>query len=41
MPSGDAADVELAVATAKRAFPEWAATDTEKRAHDPRARPRT
>jgi succinate-semialdehyde dehydrogenase / glutarate-semialdehyde dehydrogenase len=32
VPSGDAADVELAVATAKRAFPEWAATDTEKRA---------
>src|SRR5919198_2247566 len=33
VPSGDAADVELAVATAKRAFPEWAATDTESRAH--------
>jgi succinate-semialdehyde dehydrogenase/glutarate-semialdehyde dehydrogenase len=33
VPSGDAADVELAVATARRAFPEWAATDTEKRAH--------
>ena len=32
VPSGAAADVELAVATAKRAFPEWAATDTEKRA---------
>src|SRR4051812_20310422 len=32
VPSGDAADVELAVATAKRAFPAWAATDTEKRA---------
>jgi carbonic anhydrase/acetyltransferase-like protein (isoleucine patch superfamily) len=29
VPSGDAADVELAVATAKRAFPEWAATVTE------------
>src|SRR3954449_6467576 len=33
VPSGAAADVELAVATAKRAFPQWAATDTEKRAH--------
>ena len=33
VPSGAQADVELAVATAKRAFPEWAATDTEKRAH--------
>jgi succinate-semialdehyde dehydrogenase/glutarate-semialdehyde dehydrogenase len=32
VPSGDAADVDLAVATAKRAFPEWAATDTEARA---------
>jgi acyl-CoA reductase-like NAD-dependent aldehyde dehydrogenase len=33
VPSGAQADVELAVATAKRVFPEWAATDTEKRAH--------
>src|SRR3954453_21463724 len=33
VPSADAADVDLAVQTAKRAFPEWAATDTEKRAH--------
>src|ERR687887_326432 len=33
VPSADAADVELAVATAKRAFPEWAATDIEARAH--------
>ena len=33
VPSGAHADVELAVATAKRAFPEWAATDTETRAH--------
>jgi len=33
VPSGAQADVDLAVATAKRAFPEWAATDTEKRAH--------
>jgi acyl-CoA reductase-like NAD-dependent aldehyde dehydrogenase len=33
VPSGDTADVELAVATAKRALPEWAATDVEKRAH--------
>jgi succinate-semialdehyde dehydrogenase / glutarate-semialdehyde dehydrogenase len=33
VPSGEAADVELAVATAKRAFPDWAATDAEKRAH--------
>src|SRR3954451_18904727 len=32
VPSGATADVELAVATAKRAFPGWAATDTEKRA---------
>src|SRR3954469_10586243 len=33
VPSGDVADVELAVETARRAFPEWAATDTEERAH--------
>src|SRR4051794_23090680 len=33
VPSGAAADVELAVATAKRAQADWAATDTEKRAH--------
>jgi succinate-semialdehyde dehydrogenase / glutarate-semialdehyde dehydrogenase len=33
VPSGEAADVELAVATAKRAFADWAATDAEKRAH--------
>src|SRR4051812_2069296 len=32
VPGGDAADVDLAVATAKRAFADWAATDTEKRA---------
>jgi succinate-semialdehyde dehydrogenase / glutarate-semialdehyde dehydrogenase len=32
VPSGDVADVDLAVATATRAFPEWAATDTEHRA---------
>ena len=32
VPSGGAQDVELAVATAKRAFPEWAATDVEHRA---------
>jgi len=32
VPSGDPADVDLAVATAQRAFAEWAATDTEKRA---------
>jgi acyl-CoA reductase-like NAD-dependent aldehyde dehydrogenase len=32
VPSADAADVDLAVETAKRAFPAWAATDTEKRA---------
>src|SRR3954467_10989153 len=32
VPSGGAEDVELAVATAKRAFPEWAATDVEHRA---------
>jgi succinate-semialdehyde dehydrogenase/glutarate-semialdehyde dehydrogenase len=32
VPSGATDDVDLAVATAKRAFPEWAATDTEKRA---------
>src|SRR3954462_8833064 len=29
VPSADAADVDLAVETAKRAFPEWAATDVE------------
>jgi succinate-semialdehyde dehydrogenase / glutarate-semialdehyde dehydrogenase len=33
VPSAAAADVELAVATATRAFPEWAATDVEQRAH--------
>jgi succinate-semialdehyde dehydrogenase/glutarate-semialdehyde dehydrogenase len=33
VPSAAAADVELAVATAKRAFGEWAATDVEQRAH--------
>src|SRR3954471_22159551 len=33
VPAGDVADVELAVATAKRAFPDWSRTDTEKRAH--------
>ncbi len=32
VPAGSADDVELAVATAKRAFPEWAATDVEQRA---------
>jgi succinate-semialdehyde dehydrogenase/glutarate-semialdehyde dehydrogenase len=32
VPSGDASDVEQAVAAAKRAFPEWATTDTEARA---------
>ena len=32
VPSGDAADVELAVATAKRAFEEWSRTDVEARA---------
>ena len=33
VPSASAADVELAVETAKRAVPEWSATDVEKRAH--------
>jgi succinate-semialdehyde dehydrogenase / glutarate-semialdehyde dehydrogenase len=33
VPSGSSADVELAVETAKRALPEWSATDVEKRAH--------
>src|SRR3954462_963184 len=32
VPSGGAQDVELAVETAKRAFPEWSATDVEPRA---------
>src|ERR1700748_2364246 len=32
VPAGSAEDVELAVATAKRAFPEWSKTDIEKRA---------
>jgi acyl-CoA reductase-like NAD-dependent aldehyde dehydrogenase len=32
VPAAEAPDVELAVATAKRAFAEWAATDVEKRA---------
>ncbi len=33
VPSAAAADVELAVATAMRAFPDWAGTDVEARAH--------
>src|SRR6188472_1434141 len=33
VPAASAADVELAVETAKKAFPAWAATDVEKRAH--------
>jgi succinate-semialdehyde dehydrogenase / glutarate-semialdehyde dehydrogenase len=33
VPSAGVADVDRAVETAKRAFPEWAATDTETRAH--------
>jgi acyl-CoA reductase-like NAD-dependent aldehyde dehydrogenase len=33
VPSGDVADVELAVATAKRAFADWSRTDVEARAH--------
>jgi acyl-CoA reductase-like NAD-dependent aldehyde dehydrogenase len=32
VPAGSPEDVELAVATAKRAFPEWSKTDVEKRA---------
>lgn len=32
VPAGSSEDVELAVATAKRAFPEWSRTDVEKRA---------
>ena len=32
VPSAEAADVDLAVQTAKRAFPGWAATDVEQRA---------
>jgi succinate-semialdehyde dehydrogenase/glutarate-semialdehyde dehydrogenase len=32
VPSADVPDVDLAVATARRAFPEWAATDAEHRA---------
>ena len=32
VPSGSPEDVELAVATAKRAFAEWSKTDVEKRA---------
>jgi succinate-semialdehyde dehydrogenase/glutarate-semialdehyde dehydrogenase len=32
VPAGSAEDVELAVATAKRAFAEWSRTDVEKRA---------
>src|SRR3954452_21212382 len=31
VPSGGAQDVELAVETAKRAFPEWSPTDVEHR----------
>ena len=37
VPSGEIADVELAVATARAAFPAWAATDVEQRAHVPAA----
>jgi acyl-CoA reductase-like NAD-dependent aldehyde dehydrogenase len=33
VPGADAATVNEAVAAAKRAFPEWAATDAERRAH--------
>jgi acyl-CoA reductase-like NAD-dependent aldehyde dehydrogenase len=33
VPAGDQDDVDLAVATAKRAFGGWAATDAEERAH--------
>jgi succinate-semialdehyde dehydrogenase/glutarate-semialdehyde dehydrogenase len=33
VPSASNADVELAVETARRALPEWSATDVEKRAH--------
>jgi acyl-CoA reductase-like NAD-dependent aldehyde dehydrogenase len=33
VPAGSKADVELAVENARRALPEWAATDAEKRAH--------
>src|SRR6185437_3982577 len=32
VPAGTPEDVDLAVATAKRAFADWAATDVEKRA---------
>jgi succinate-semialdehyde dehydrogenase / glutarate-semialdehyde dehydrogenase len=32
VPAGSPEDVQLAVATAKRAFPEWSRTDVEKRA---------
>ena len=32
VPAAQVADVELAVATAKRAFPDWSKTDVEKRA---------
>ena len=32
VPSGSPEDVELAVATAKRAFADWSRTDVEKRA---------
>jgi succinate-semialdehyde dehydrogenase/glutarate-semialdehyde dehydrogenase len=32
VPAGSTEDVEFAVATAKRAFPEWSRTDVEKRA---------
>jgi acyl-CoA reductase-like NAD-dependent aldehyde dehydrogenase len=32
VPAGSAEDVGLAVATARRAFPDWSRTDTEKRA---------
>src|SRR3954465_11712886 len=33
VPSGDATDVDLAVATAGRAFADWSRTDAEARAH--------
>jgi acyl-CoA reductase-like NAD-dependent aldehyde dehydrogenase len=33
VPSAEVADVELAVESARQAFPEWAATDVEARAH--------
>ena len=41
VPAGSPEDVELAVATAKRAFAEWSKTDVEKAGSTPASRSRS